>query len=133
MIINFIYLLLFIFVFFWFYINIKKNGLKWIIKGLFQIGILVLFIGGFFKIFFTLPPNLFIKIFFLIIYAWCTVGINVNFMIPLISLIDQKIVKKYRLKYDLILIAKINLLTLSAILKFKRFIFFLLKVFFLYT
>ena len=94
MIINFLYLLLSGCVFFWFYINIKKNGLKWIIKGLFQIGILVLFIGGFFKIFFTLPPNLFIKIFFLIIYSWCTVGINVNFMIPLISLIDQKIVKK---------------------------------------
>jgi len=94
MIINFIYLLLFSFVFVWFYINIKQIGLKWMIKGLFQIGILVLFIGGFFKIFFTLPPNLFIKIFFLIIYAWCTVGINVNFMIPLISLIDQKIVKK---------------------------------------
>ncbi|AIQ95176.1 hypothetical protein EW14_1161 [Prochlorococcus sp. MIT 0604] len=55
---------------------------------------MVLFIGGFFKIFFNLPPNLFIKIFFLIIYTWCTVGINVNFMIPLISLIDQKIVKK---------------------------------------
>ena len=94
MIINFIYLFLSSFVFFWFYINIKKNGLKWIIKGLFQIGILGLFIGGFFKIFFTLPPNLFIKIIFLIIYTWCTVGINVNFMIPLISLIDQKIVKK---------------------------------------
>ncbi len=94
MIINFIYLLLLSFVFFWFYINIKKNGLKWIIKGLFQIGILVLFIGGFFEIFFTLPPNLFIKMFFLIIYTWCTVGINVNFMIPLISFIDQKIVKK---------------------------------------
>ena len=47
MIINFIYLLLSSFVFFWFYINIKKNGLKWIIKGLFQIGILVLFIGLF--------------------------------------------------------------------------------------
>jgi len=94
MIINFIYLLLFSFVFFWFYINIKINGLKWIIIGLFQIGIFVLFIGVFFKIFLTLPPNLFIKIFFLIIYTWCTVGINVNFMIPLISLIDQKIVKK---------------------------------------
>ena len=94
MIINLIYLLLCSFSFFWFSINIKKNGLKWIIKGLLQIGILVLFLGGFFKLFFTLPPNLFIKIFFLIIYAWCTVGINVNFMIPLISLIDQKIVKK---------------------------------------
>ena len=94
MIINLIYFSLCSFAFFWFYINIKKNGLKWIIKGLLQIGILVLFIGGFFKIFFTLPPNLFIKIIFLITYTWCTVGINVNFMIPLISLIDQKIVKK---------------------------------------
>ena len=94
MIIKLIYFLFTSVVFFWFYINIKKNGLKWIIKGLFQIGILVLFIGVFFKIFFTLPSNLFIKILFLIIYTWCTVGINVNFMIPLISLIDQKIVKK---------------------------------------
>ncbi len=94
MIINFIYFLLFSFVFLWFYINIKKNGFKWTIKGLFQIGILVLFIGGFFNIFLTLPPNLFLKIFFLIIYTWCTVGINVNFMIPLINLIDQKIVQK---------------------------------------
>ena len=94
MIINFIYLFLSSFVFFWFYINTKRNGLRGIIKGLLQIGILVLFIVGFFKIFLTLPPNLFIKIFFLIIYAWCTVGINVNFIIPLISLIDQKILKK---------------------------------------
>ena len=93
MIINSIYFLLFSFVFLWFYINIKKNGFKWIIKGLFQIGILILFVGGFFNIFLTLPPNLLLKIFFLIIYTWCTVGINVNFMIPLISLIDQKIVK----------------------------------------
>ena len=94
MIINLIYIFLLGLVIFWFYKNIKKNGLIWIIKGLLQIGILVLFIGGFFKIFFTLPPNLYIKLIFLIIYAWCTVGINVNFMIPLIGLIDQKIVKK---------------------------------------
>ncbi len=94
MIINLIYLFLCSFVFIWFYINIKKYGLKWIIKGLLQIVILILFIGGFFKIFLTLPPNLFKKIIFLITYIWCTVGINVNFMIPLIDLIDQKIVKK---------------------------------------
>ena len=94
MIMNLIYILLFGFVLFWLYKNIKKNGLIWIIKGLLQIGILVLFIGGFFKIFFTLPPNSYIKIIFLVTYIWCTVGINVNFMIPLISLIDQKIVKK---------------------------------------
>ena len=94
MIMDFIYLFLSIFAFFLFYKNIKKDGPIWIVKGLFQIGILVLFIGGFFKLFFTLPPNLYIKIIFLITYIWCTVGINVNFMIPLISLIDQKIVKK---------------------------------------
>ena len=94
MIINLIYILISGFVSYWFYKNIKKNGLIWIIKGLLQIGILVLFLGGFFKIFLTLPPNLYIKIIFLITYTWCTVGINVNFMIPLISLIDQKIVKK---------------------------------------
>ncbi len=94
MIINLVYFLLISFVFLWFYINIKKKGLKWIIKGLFQIGILVLFTGGFFKIFLTLPPNLFTRIIFVITYTWCTVGINVNFMIPMISLIDQKIIKK---------------------------------------
>ena len=94
MIINITYTLLFGFVLFWLYKNMKENGLKWIIKGLLQIGILVLFIGGFFKIFFTLPPNLYIRLIFLFIYTWCTVGINVNFMIPLISLADQKIVKK---------------------------------------
>ena len=94
MIINLIYLLSSGYVFFWFCINIKKNGLKWIIKGILQIGILVLFIGGFLKIFFNLPPNLYIKLIFLITYTWCTVGINVNFMIPLISLIDQKMVEK---------------------------------------
>jgi len=94
MITNLIYILISGFVSYWFYKNIKKNGLIWIIKGLLQIGILLLFLGGFFKIFLTLPPNLYIKIIFLITYTWCTVGINVNFMIPLISLIDQKIVKK---------------------------------------
>ena len=94
MIIKLIYILTSSFVSYWFYKNIKKNGHKWIIKGFLQIGILVLFAGGFFKIFFTLPPNLYIKIIFLVIYSWFTVGINVNFMIPLISLIDQKIVKK---------------------------------------
>ena len=49
MIINLISVFLFGFVFLWFYKNVKKNGLIWIIKGFLQIGILVLFIGGFFK------------------------------------------------------------------------------------
>ena len=94
MIINFLYLFLSSFIVYWFYKNIKKNGLIWIVKGLLQIGILALFIGFFFKIFFTLSSNLYIKIIFILTYIWCTIGINVNFIIPLIALIDQKIVKK---------------------------------------
>jgi len=80
-------------VFYWFYKNINKHGIIWVAKGLLQIGILILFIGGFFKIFFTLPPNPYMKITFFIIYIWCTVGINVNFMIPLINFIDHKLDK----------------------------------------
>ena len=94
MIINFLYLFLSSFIVYWFYKNIKKNGLIWIVKGLLQIGILALFIGFFFKIFFTLSSNLYIKIIFILTYIWCTIGINVNFIIPLIALINQKIVKK---------------------------------------
>ena len=94
MVIYFLYLFLSSVLFYWFYKNIKKNGLIWIAKGLLQIGILILFIGCFFKIFFTLPPNLYIKIIFIITYVWCTIGINVNFMVPLLDLIDQKLVKK---------------------------------------
>ena len=94
MYIKLIYLFLSSLIFYWFYKNIKKNGLIWIAKGILQIGILVLFLGGFFEIFFILPPNPYIKIIFVITYIWCTVGINVNLMIPLISLVDQKIVKK---------------------------------------
>lgn len=79
---------------FWFYINIKKRGLLWIAIGLLQIGILILFFQGFFTIFFNLPHNIYIRIIFFITYIWCTVGINVNFIIPLIKLIDQKIDKE---------------------------------------
>ena len=78
---------------YWFYKNIKKYGIIWIAKALLQIGILILFIGGFFKLFITLPPNLYIKITFFITYIWCTVGINVNFMIPLINVIDHRLEK----------------------------------------
>ena len=94
MIVNLIYFLASGCVFCWFYKNIKKYGFIWIAKGVLLIGILILFIGGFFKIFLNLPPNLYLKILFFITYIWCTVGINVNFMIPLIHLIDQKIDKK---------------------------------------
>ena len=76
---------------FWFYKNIKKRGLLWVVSGLLQIGIIILFVGSFLKLFLTLPPNLYIKLIFCLTYLWFTVGINVNFMIPLIDLIDKKI------------------------------------------
>ena len=91
MIINIILLFIFGTLFFWFYKNIKKRGLLWIAKGLLQIGIIILFIGSFLKLFFTLPPNIYIRFIFCLTYLWCTVGINVNFMIPLIDLVDKKI------------------------------------------
>ena len=79
--------------FFWFLKNIKIYGPLWIAKGSLLIGILVLFIAGFFKLLFALPSNPYIKIIFFMTYIWCTVGINVNFIIPLIGIIDQKIEK----------------------------------------
>ena len=93
MIINLIWLSAFVFVFFWIYKNIKKRELLLLAKGSLQIGILILFIGGFFKLFLNLPPNPYFKILFFIIYIWFTIGINVNLMVPLIKLIDQKIGK----------------------------------------
>ena len=93
MIINLILLLIFGAIFFWFYKKIKKRRFLWKNKGLLQIGILILFIGSFFKLFLTLPSNLYIKLIFCLTYIWCTVGINVNFMIPLLDLIDKKIDK----------------------------------------
>ena len=80
---------------YWFYKNIKKRGLLWAASGLLQIGIIILFVGSFFKLFLTLPSNLYVKLIFCLTYLWFTVGINVNFMIPLIDLIDKKI-DKYR-------------------------------------
>ena len=95
MIINLILFFIFGAIFFWFYKNIKSRGSLWIAKGILQIGILILFVGSFFKLFVTLPSNIYIKFIFCLTYLWCTIGINVSFMIPLIHLIDKKI-DKYR-------------------------------------
>ena len=61
-----------------------------LIKLLLQIGILILFIGSFIKLFLTLPSNIFLKIIFSILYLWFTIGININLIIPLIKAIDRK-------------------------------------------
>ena len=94
MIINLIFLFGLCLLSYWFYKNIRKYGIIWIAKALLQIGILILFVGGFFKIFIALPPNIYIKSTFFFTYIWCTIGINVNFMIPLINVIDHRLVKK---------------------------------------
>ena len=93
MIINLILLFIFGGLFLLVYKKIKKRGMLWIVKGLLQMGILILFIGSFLKLFVNLPSNIYIKLIFCLTYIWCTVGINVNFMIPLIDLIDKKIDK----------------------------------------
>ena len=61
-----------------------------LIKLILQIGILILFIGSFIKLFLTLPPNIFLKIIFSILYLWFTIGININLIMPLIKAIDRK-------------------------------------------
>ena len=61
-----------------------------LIKLILQIGILILFIGSFIKLFITLPSNIFLKIIFSILYLWFTIGININLIMPLIKAIDRK-------------------------------------------
>ena len=69
---------------------IYKINLLHLIKLLLQIGIVILFIGSFIKLFLTLPSNIFLKVIFSILYLWFTVGININLVIPLIKAIDKK-------------------------------------------
>ncbi len=69
---------------------INKKNLLFLIKFFLQVGVIVLFIGTFIKLFLTLPSNLFLKIVFSIIYLWFTIGININLILPLIKVIDTK-------------------------------------------
>ena len=95
MTINLFLFLISVIILVWFIKNIQKYGRLWIVKGCLQIGILILFVGSFIKLFVNLPPNIYLKLIFCFVYMWGTVGINVNFMIPLIALIDNKI-EKYK-------------------------------------
>ena len=69
---------------------IYKINLLHLIKLLLQIGIVILFIGSFIKLFLTLPSNIFLKILFSLIYIWFTIGININLIMPLIKSLDKK-------------------------------------------
>ena len=61
------------------------------IKFLLLVGVIILFLGLFFKIYISIPNNLSLKVIFIILYLWFTVGINVNFIMPLIGIIDKEI------------------------------------------
>ena len=67
----------------------NKRNFILLIKLLLQLGIAILFIGGFIELFLNLPSNIFIKIIFCIIYFWFTIGININLILPLIKAIDR--------------------------------------------
>ena len=73
--------------------NFRNLNVFSIIKFFLEIGVLILFIGSFYKLFLSVPDILILKIIYTIIYIWFTVGINVNFIMPLIAMIDKQINK----------------------------------------
>ncbi len=66
------------------------------VKLFFLAGVLILFLSSFFKLYISIPNNLSLKIVFIILYLWFTVGINVNFIMPLIGIIDKEINQRKR-------------------------------------
>ena len=76
--------------------KIKNINIYSFIKYLLLAGVLILFLGSFFKLYISVPNNLSIKIVFIILYLWFTVGINVNFIMPLIGIIDKEINQRKR-------------------------------------
>ena len=76
--------------------KIKNINIYSFVKILLVAGVLILFLGSFFKIYISIPNNLFLKIIFIMLYFWFTVGINVNFIIPLIGIIDKEINQRKR-------------------------------------
>jgi len=71
--------------------KISKRNFYILIKLFLQLGILILFLGSFVKLFISLPSNIFLKMIFSILYLWFTIGININLIMPLINAIDRKI------------------------------------------
>ncbi len=71
--------------------KIKNINIYSFVRFFLVAGVLILFLGSFFKIYISVPNNLSLKIVFIILYAWFTVGINVNFIMPLIGIIDKEI------------------------------------------
>ena len=75
------------------FIKITKFNIQLLIKILLRIIIISSFGIGFYKIYISLPPKLYLQLIFLLTYAWFTIGINVNLIMPLLKIIDSKIKK----------------------------------------
>ena len=73
--------------------KIKIKTLLILFKIGFEILLLILFLGSYIKIYNSLEPKIFIKLIFSILYLWFSIGININFIFPLLKLIDNKINK----------------------------------------
>ena len=71
--------------------KIRNHNVFSFIKFLLIAGVIVLFIGLFLKIYISIPNNLSLKVIFIIFYLWFTLGINVNFVMPLIAIINKEI------------------------------------------
>ena len=76
--------------------KIKNINIYSFVKFFLVAGVLILFLGSFLKIYISVPNNLSLKIVFIILYLWFTVGFNVNFIMPLIGIIDKEINQRKR-------------------------------------
>ena len=76
--------------------KIKNINIYSFVKLFLVAGVLILFLGSFFKIYISVPNKLTLKIIFIILYFWFTMGININFIMPLIGIIDKKINQRKR-------------------------------------
>ena len=76
--------------------KIKNINIYAFIKFFLVAGVLILFLGSFFKMYLSVPNNLSLKFIYVILYLWFTVGINVNFIMPLIGIIDKEINQRKR-------------------------------------
>ena len=76
--------------------KINNINIYYILKIFLLVGILILFLGSFVKLYVSVPNKFSLKIIFTILYLWFTVGININFIMPLIAIIDKKINERNR-------------------------------------
>ena len=76
--------------------KIKNINIYSFLKLILVAGVLILFLAYFFKIYISIPNNLSLKIVFIILYIWFTIGINVNFIMPLIGILDKEIKQRKR-------------------------------------